>query len=156
MYFIQHCFICRPSDSTVSEDAGIEPRIVVTLALSVRHSNPSARSHLHAARSHPLSARSHPHSAISYPHSAIQILFSLGFISTSLGKISSSLGQISHSARSHPVFARSDLDLVLLFLSSLDFVLTRHSARSHPHLATLCQILSSLGWISSSLDYKQI
>ncbi len=24
MYFIQHCFICRPSDSTVSADAGIE------------------------------------------------------------------------------------------------------------------------------------
>jgi hypothetical protein len=24
MYCIQHCFICRPSDSTVSEDAGIE------------------------------------------------------------------------------------------------------------------------------------
>jgi hypothetical protein len=22
MYFIQHCFICRPLDSTVSEDAG--------------------------------------------------------------------------------------------------------------------------------------
>jgi hypothetical protein len=33
MYFIQHCFICRPSDSTVSEDAGIEPRTVATLAL---------------------------------------------------------------------------------------------------------------------------
>jgi hypothetical protein len=29
MYDIQHCFICRPSDSTVSEDAGIEPRTVV-------------------------------------------------------------------------------------------------------------------------------
>ncbi len=27
-YFILHCFICRPSDSTVSEDAGIEPRTV--------------------------------------------------------------------------------------------------------------------------------
>jgi hypothetical protein len=25
-YFIQHCFICRPSDSSVSEDAGIEGR----------------------------------------------------------------------------------------------------------------------------------
>ncbi len=25
-YFIQDCFICRPSDSTVSEDAGLEPR----------------------------------------------------------------------------------------------------------------------------------
>ncbi len=32
----QHCFICRPSDSTVSEDAGIEPRAVATLALTVR------------------------------------------------------------------------------------------------------------------------
>jgi hypothetical protein len=26
MYAIQNCFICRTSDSTVSEDAGIEPR----------------------------------------------------------------------------------------------------------------------------------
>jgi hypothetical protein len=39
MYCIQHCFICRPSDCTVPEDAGIEPRTVVTLALAVRHSN---------------------------------------------------------------------------------------------------------------------
>jgi hypothetical protein len=29
-YFIQHCFICRPSDSNVSEDARIEPRTVTT------------------------------------------------------------------------------------------------------------------------------
>ncbi len=29
-YYIQHCFICRPSDSTVSTDAGIEPRTVAT------------------------------------------------------------------------------------------------------------------------------
>jgi hypothetical protein len=28
MYFIQHLFICRPSDSAVSEDAGIEPRLL--------------------------------------------------------------------------------------------------------------------------------
>jgi hypothetical protein len=44
MYCNQHCFICRPSDSTVSEDAGIEPRTVATLALAVRRSNNSARS----------------------------------------------------------------------------------------------------------------
>ncbi len=43
-YFIQHCFICRPSSSSVSEDAGIEPRIVATLALTVRLSNNSDRS----------------------------------------------------------------------------------------------------------------
>jgi hypothetical protein len=36
LYDIQHCFICRPSDYTVSEDAGIEPRTVATTALAVR------------------------------------------------------------------------------------------------------------------------
>ncbi len=25
LYFIQHCLLCRPSDSNVSEDAGIKP-----------------------------------------------------------------------------------------------------------------------------------
>jgi hypothetical protein len=40
MYDIQHCFICRPSDSTVSEDTGIETRTVATTtALAVRRSN---------------------------------------------------------------------------------------------------------------------
>ncbi len=52
-YIIQHCFICRPSDFTVSEDAGIEPRTVTTLALAARRSN-------HLAGSHPLT-RSHPY-----------------------------------------------------------------------------------------------
>jgi hypothetical protein len=37
-YFIRHCFIWRPSDSTVSKDAGIEPRIVATSILAVRRS----------------------------------------------------------------------------------------------------------------------
>ncbi len=44
-YNIQHCFICRPSDSTVPTDAGIEPRTVATGALAVRRSNHQARSH---------------------------------------------------------------------------------------------------------------
>jgi hypothetical protein len=38
-YIIQHCFICRHSDSTVPTDAGIEPRTVATGALAVRRSN---------------------------------------------------------------------------------------------------------------------
>jgi hypothetical protein len=38
-YYIQHCFICRPSDSAVPTDAGIEPRTVATSALAVRRSN---------------------------------------------------------------------------------------------------------------------
>ncbi len=33
MDFIQQCFICRPSDSTMSEDAGIEPITVATFSL---------------------------------------------------------------------------------------------------------------------------
>ena len=46
MYCIQHCFICRPSDSTC-KDAGIEPRTVATLALTARRSHHSARPHPH-------------------------------------------------------------------------------------------------------------
>ncbi len=38
-----HCFICRPSESTVLKDAGIEPRRVATTALAVRRSNHSHR-----------------------------------------------------------------------------------------------------------------
>jgi hypothetical protein len=34
MYFIQHCFVYSPSDFTVSEDAGIEPRTAATSALA--------------------------------------------------------------------------------------------------------------------------
>ncbi len=49
MYFIQHCFGCRPAYSTVSEDAGIEPRTVATSALAVRCSNHSTR-FIHATR----------------------------------------------------------------------------------------------------------
>ncbi len=81
-YYIQHCFICRPSDSTVPTDAGIEPRTVATGALAIRRSN-------HQARSHPR----------------------LGQISSAVGQISSAVGQISsatrldlirNQARSHP------------------------------------------------------
>jgi hypothetical protein len=39
MYFVQHCFICRLSDSFVSEDAGMEPRTVAWFDPSIlRHS----------------------------------------------------------------------------------------------------------------------
>ncbi len=42
---IQHCFICVPQTPLVSEDAGIEPMTVATLALTARRSNHLARSH---------------------------------------------------------------------------------------------------------------
>jgi hypothetical protein len=35
-YYIQHCFIRNPSDSTVPTDAGIDPRTDATGALEVR------------------------------------------------------------------------------------------------------------------------
>ncbi len=44
-YYIQHCFICRPSESTVPTDAGIEPRSVANDALAVGRFNHQARSH---------------------------------------------------------------------------------------------------------------
>jgi hypothetical protein len=39
LYCVQHCFICRPSDFTVSEDAGIGPMTVATSSLVIRRSN---------------------------------------------------------------------------------------------------------------------
>jgi hypothetical protein len=45
MHFIQHCFLCRPSDFTVPGYAGIEPKTVATLALTGRRFNHLARSH---------------------------------------------------------------------------------------------------------------
>ncbi len=45
MYDILHCFIFRPSDFIVSEDAGIEPRPVATPALAARRSISSKKSH---------------------------------------------------------------------------------------------------------------
>jgi hypothetical protein len=35
-YFFQHCYLCRTSDSTVLEGAGIEPKTVATIVLAVR------------------------------------------------------------------------------------------------------------------------
>ncbi len=49
--------LCRPSDSTVSEDSGNKPRTVMTLAQTARHSNHSSATQLHLIRS---LARSHP------------------------------------------------------------------------------------------------
>ncbi len=45
MYFIQKLLILPPPDSTELEDDGIDPMTVATLALAVRRSNHSARSH---------------------------------------------------------------------------------------------------------------
>jgi hypothetical protein len=80
MYFIQRCFNCRPSDSFVSEDAGIEPRTVATVALAVRRSDLSAGSNSQ-----------------------------LGYISSKLGYISSTLGYISSTARLYLIHSRLDL-----------------------------------------------
>ncbi len=50
----QHCFICRLSDSSVSEDVGTELKTALTLALAVRRSYHSAKSHPNALSSHPM------------------------------------------------------------------------------------------------------
>ncbi len=44
-HFIQRCFIYRPSDFIVSEDAGIKIRTVAPFPLAVGRYNHSARSH---------------------------------------------------------------------------------------------------------------
>ncbi len=52
---IQHCFICSPSDSTVSEHAGIEPKTFATFSHSQSDALTTRLDLTHN------SARSHPH-----------------------------------------------------------------------------------------------
>jgi hypothetical protein len=59
MYVIQHCSSAAPQIS-VSEDAGIEPRTVATLALTARRSNHLARSQLKYTRLQEYSRKSPP------------------------------------------------------------------------------------------------
>jgi hypothetical protein len=48
MYVLnQHCFVCRPSDSIVSEDVGIEPRTLATSVLAVRDALATRLHHHH-------------------------------------------------------------------------------------------------------------
>jgi hypothetical protein len=97
------CFICRPSDSTVLEDAGIEPRTGVSCDFGIGKSDAqTTRLDLihNSARSHPLSPRSHPprldliHLSRSHPHR-------LDLIHNRLDLIPNRLDLV-HSARSHP------------------------------------------------------
>ncbi len=118
----QHCFICRLLDFTLSENAGIEPRTIITSALAIRGSN-------HSARSHPL----------------------LGWISSRnrLELILSGHTRIQFSARSHPLMGQisstTRLDLIHYMARShpctigLNFIhhwldLIHYRARSHPLL----------------------
>jgi hypothetical protein len=122
IYMFFQYFICRPSDSTVSEDAGIAHGTVATLVLAARRSNRSASSHPHSARSHPHSARSHPLSARSHPQPAAR--------SHSLAD-----GSHPHSARYHPLSTRSHPHSARSHPFSARSI--PHSARSLPHLASL-------------------
>ncbi len=155
MYVIQHCSICRPSDSTVSEDAGIEPRTGATLALIAADA---------------LTTRlqvSSPTGQISSPNSAIDLIPKLGYRSHPQTRLQISspnsarslpkLGQNSfpNSARTH---SQTRLDLI----PKLGKISSPNSARSHPqtrldlipnsagsHPQTRLDLIPKLGQISS-------
>jgi hypothetical protein len=93
MYCIQHCFICCPSDSTVSEDARIEPRTVATSASTARRSDYhtrldldlfhySARSHRHFARFHPQTRLDLIYTRLDLIHTRLDLIHKLGYISS--------------------------------------------------------------------------
>ncbi len=73
MCYIPNCFIYRPSDSTVSEDAGIEPRTFATLAFAVRCSN-------NLARSHPQTAGSNPTTWLDLIHRYLKVRYRCEFV----------------------------------------------------------------------------
>ncbi len=122
LFHIRHCFICRPSDAAVSEDAGgrTEDFYDFGIGSQMLFITLGYRSFLYT-----LGFRSLPHSVIDIINIRLQISLTLGQISTTLCKISSTLGN-----RSHPH-------------SAIDLIHTRQQIsntlgyRSHPHSATL-------------------
>ncbi len=92
--FKRHCFICRPSHSTVSEDAGIESRTAATSALAVRRSS-------HSATSYPTFGYiSSTNSATSYPHTQLHLIHN-----SATSHPQTRLHLIHNSATSHPLSA---------------------------------------------------
>jgi hypothetical protein len=117
-----------PSDSTVSEDAGIAPRTVATSAVAVRRSSQSVTSH----------------PRLGY------ILFSLGYISSSLGYISLSLGYFSSSLG----YISSSLGYISFSLGYISSSLGYISSSLGYISFSLGYISSSLGYISSSMRMR--
>ncbi len=170
---IQHCFICRPSGSTLSQDAGIEPRVVVTLSLEVRRSNlldrshpqlgqisyTSANSHQRQARSHPHSARSH-NSARSHPlgyllHTQLNIIrgVSLGLIYNSARSQLSSTTLLYHGyipSMNRPDLIHTRVDVNHTQLNIIHTRLDLSSSRSNPHSTTShpSHYIQIIRWIS--------
>ncbi len=148
MYYIQHCFICRHSDSIVSEDAGIEPRTVATLALAVRRSSHSATSHpprLHLThtRLHLTHTRLHLmhtrvdliHTRLHLIHTRLHLIYTWLYLSSTLGYFSSTLGYFPSTLG----YISSTLGFISSTLGFISF--------------TLGYILSTIGYISSTLGY---
>ncbi len=124
MYALQHCFICRPSDFTVSDDAGIEPRTVVTLALTARCTNNSARYYPQLFQiSSTNSDRSHPR-LFQIPSTS-----RLDLICTRLDLSTTRLDLIHNSARFDPQLGQAHLQ------TRLDLIYD--SSRSHQHLGQI-------------------
>ncbi len=165
MYFIQHCIIYRPSDSTLCRRMqGSSPGLLRLLALAVRRSNYSARSHPRLGYISSTSrldlihvcTRSHPHLGQISSTSRLDLIHVWTRSHPHLGQISSTsrLDLIHNSARSHPqlgqISSTSGLDLIHISarshprlgqISSTDRLdLIHFSARSHPHLSQISSI----------------
>ncbi len=141
MYDIQHCFICRPSDYTVSEDAGVEPRTAATAVLAVRRSN-----HL----GYNASTLGNISSTLGYISSTLgYISYTHGYISSTAGYISSTLGYISSTLD----YISSTLGYISSTLSHISFTLSYISSKLGYISSTLGYISSTLGYISSTLSY---
>jgi hypothetical protein len=132
MYDIQHCFVCRPSDSTVSEDAEIEPRTVMTTALAVRCSNHSARSTMLVPDTESVTHHFLPSHKILKVHNHENAFFKGGFFGFFLF-----MYDIQHCFICRPsdftVSEDAGIESRTVATTALAVRRSNHSARSHPH-----------------------
>jgi hypothetical protein len=129
MYIIQHCFMCCPSDSIVSEDAGTEPRTFATLALTAKRSNHLARFHSQTRLDlvHKLGWISSTTRLDLFYNSAIDLIHTRLYLIHMSARSHPQLGQISSTSRQFSF--RTRIDLIHKSARS-----HQHSARSHPHV----------------------
>ncbi len=163
MYCIQHCFICRPSDSTVLEDAGMEPRTVATSALAVRRSNHSARSYPESASFIHYSARSHPQTRLDLIHKLDLIrIMSVCSMSPIMTAYWSSFHDVHSTHIVHSDWLHSSCPPAPVLLLTSNFLLSTRAVPFFPtgnslsalsdwlYLFPVCHILTNL-FLSASL-----
>jgi hypothetical protein len=136
--FIKHCFICRPPDFNVSEDAGIESQECcefchdsqMLFSLNWTSSTNPTRSHPHSARSHPHLVRSHSQNQLDLVYTQLDLILSV--IHAQIDFILTHPDLVLDQLYIHLI--RTQLDLIHTFILAQIYLIYPQLDLIHPQL----------------------